>query len=157
MFIAGAIPDPPRNGVWLGTVDGYALFDVSSHALVKVLTITHPNTLAENMGGDTGHNILFCPNLDGSDIEGTSPDAPFFEYHPMSDPAGPVQLLDLVKSKSYYINRDDYTAVIGLPQSPPMPTIPTGATASASPTEAPSTAPFKSASSPTRTPIGWAS
>lgn len=84
-FIAGGIPDNGRKGVWLATADGYAFFDLLTNSLTTLYPCaplgcdgTDPsNMLAENLGGDIGHNLLLAGNYIG------------------------VQLIDLLAAKSY--------------------------------------------------------
>lgn len=80
-FIAGAIPDTGRDGVWLATADGYLFFDRATRTLGAKYTFDAPAQLAENLGGDIGHNMLFAANY-----------------------APGVQLVDLVAGKSYYFD-----------------------------------------------------
>jgi hypothetical protein len=61
-FIAGAIPDTGRDGVWLATADGYIFFDRVSKTLGTKFSISSPAQLAENVGGDVTHGILFGAN-----------------------------------------------------------------------------------------------
>ena len=79
-FIAGAIPDTGRDGAWLATADGYVFFDRVTRTLMTTYTLGS-SELAENLGGDIGHNLLFAPN-----------------YTPS------VQLVDLAAQKSYYLD-----------------------------------------------------
>lgn len=61
-YIAGAIPDTGRDGIWLATADGYIFFDRVTKTLGTKFTISAPAELAENVGGDITHGILFAPN-----------------------------------------------------------------------------------------------
>jgi len=78
-FIAGAIPDTGRDGAWLATADGYVFFDRVTRTMTTSYALGTGSFLAENLGGDIGHNLLFAPN-----------------YTPA------VQLVDLAAAKSYY-------------------------------------------------------
>ena len=80
-FIAGAIPDTARDGVWLATADGYIFFDRASKALGQKFSISSPAELAENVGGDVGHGYLFAANY-----------------------APGVQIADLASGVSYYMD-----------------------------------------------------
>ena len=80
-FIAGGIPDTGRDGVWLATADGYVFFDRKTRALTTSYAIGTGSFLAENLGGDIGHDMLFSPN-----------------YTPA------IQLVDLAAKKSYYLD-----------------------------------------------------
>lgn len=84
-FIAGGIPDTGRDGVWLATADGYYFFNRQTLALETLYTIDSTNYLAENLGGDVGHGLLWCPNY-ASNFEGA------------------IQLIDLNANKSYYMD-----------------------------------------------------
>jgi hypothetical protein len=87
-FIAGAIPDTGRDGVWLATADGYLFFDRATRAIGTSFAITSPAELAENIGGDVGHGILFGAN-----------------YEPG------VQIADLTSGKSYYLGGATFRGV----------------------------------------------
>lgn len=87
-YIAGGIPDTGRDGVWLATADGYSFFDRASKKLNDPYPVESPQSLAENMGGDIEHGLLFAPNYAGY--------------------GGGVQLVDLIKNKSYYMDDDSY-------------------------------------------------
>ena len=80
-YIAGAIPDTGRDGVWLATADGYLFFDRATRTLGTKYTYSAPAQLAENLGGDIPHNTLFAANY-----------------------APGVQLVDLVGGTSYYFD-----------------------------------------------------
>ena len=80
-YIAGAIPDTGRDGVWLATADGYLFFNRATRALGAAFPITSPAELAENVGGDVGHGLLFGAN-----------------YEPG------VQIADIASGKSYYMD-----------------------------------------------------
>jgi len=69
-FIAGAIP-VLGQGAWLATSDGYQFFDAAATLAAgatspPVITTTYPiatgQMLAENLGGDIAHGLLFAPN-----------------------------------------------------------------------------------------------
>lgn len=87
-YIAGGIPDNGRKGVWLATADGYAFFDLTTNTLTTLYPCapggcsgSDPlSMLAENLGGDIGHNLLLAGNYSG------------------------VQLVDLLAAKSYYMD-----------------------------------------------------
>jgi hypothetical protein len=79
-YIAGAIPDTGRDGVWLATADGYLFFDRATRAIGASFPVTTPAELAENIGGDIEHGILFGAN-----------------YEPG------VQIADIGSGKSYYM------------------------------------------------------
>jgi len=87
-FIAGAIPDTGRDGVWLATADGYVFFDRASKALGTIFDITAPAMLAENVGGDVGHGMLFAANY-----------------------APGVQIADFIAGKSYYLDGTAFNTV----------------------------------------------
>ncbi len=86
-YIAGGIPDNGRAGVWLDTADGYGLLTLSSltaGAPSVSLSTLYPvedtgERIAENVGADIGNNELLGGNYGG------------------------IQLVDLGKSKSYYL------------------------------------------------------
>jgi hypothetical protein len=80
-YIAGAIPDTGRDGAWLATADGYLFFDRATRTLTTSYPLGMGSELAENLGGDTSHGMLFAPN-----------------YTPA------VQLVDLTAGKSYYLD-----------------------------------------------------
>ncbi|CAN5916651.1 hypothetical protein BH11PSE8_BH11PSE8_24110 [soil metagenome] len=80
-YIAGAIPDTGRDGVWLATADGYIFFDRASKALGTKFDLSAPAELAENVGADVGHGYLFAANY-----------------------APGVQLADFAAGKSYYLD-----------------------------------------------------
>ncbi len=63
-FVAGGIPF--GGGIWLATADGYSFFDLSTKALGKNYPIE--GFLAENLGGDVPHNMLFAGNYSGVQI-----------------------------------------------------------------------------------------
>ena len=63
-FVAGGIPF--GGGIWLATADGYAFFDLGTRALGKIFPID--GFLAENLGGDVPHNLLFAGNYNGVQI-----------------------------------------------------------------------------------------
>ncbi len=84
-YIAGAIPDTGRDGVWLATADGYLFFDRAARALGTAFPIASPARLAENVGGDVGHGLLFGAN-----------------YEPG------VQIADIASGKSYYLGGTDF-------------------------------------------------
>jgi len=86
-FIAGAIPDTGRDGAWLATADGYLFFDRATRTLTTTYEIGTGSKLAENLGGDVSHGILFAPN-----------------YTPA------IQLVDLVAGKSYYLDGPAFTS-----------------------------------------------
>jgi hypothetical protein len=97
-YIAGGIPDTGRLGIWLDTADGYGLLSLSSLttasstapvALTSLLPVdsTSSQEIAENMGGDITNNQLLGGNYRG------------------------LQLLDLAKSKSYYMPSSAISAV----------------------------------------------
>ena len=97
-YIAGGIPDTGRLGVWLDTADGYGLLALSSLtsasstvpvSLTGLLTVasTSNQYIAENMGGDIANNELLGGNYGG------------------------LQLLDLAKSKSYYMPSTAISAI----------------------------------------------
>ena len=80
-FIAGAIPEAGK-GAWLATSDGYQFFDAAATLTAglgsaPVIGMTYPiapgNMLAENLGGDIAHGIIFAPNYGtggaGGDIQ----------------------------------------------------------------------------------------
>jgi hypothetical protein len=102
-FIAGAIPDTGRDGVWLATADGYAFFDRKTQTLASTassgaplpFTISLPYVLAENFGADVMHGLLFAPNYGRT-----------------------VQLVDLTKEKSYYMDATAYAAKFSALSSP---------------------------------------
>jgi hypothetical protein len=85
-YIAGAIPDTGRDGVWLATADGYLFFNRATHAIGTQYAIDPSAQLAENLGGDIQHGLLFAPNY-----------------------APGIQLVDLVAGKSYYLDGSAYT------------------------------------------------
>jgi hypothetical protein len=85
-YIAGAIPDTGRDGVWLATADGYLFFDRAARTLGAQYSIDATAQLAENLGGDVQHSLLFAPNY-----------------------APGIQLVDLVAAKSYYLDGSAYT------------------------------------------------
>lgn len=69
-FIAGAIP-VLGQGAWLATSDGYQLFDAAATlaagpASPPVISTSYPidpgQKLAENLGGDIAHGLIFAPN-----------------------------------------------------------------------------------------------
>jgi len=73
-FIAGAIP-VLGQGAWLATSDGYQLFDAAATLTAlpagtttsaPVIASTYPigpgQALAENLGGDIAHGLIFAPN-----------------------------------------------------------------------------------------------
>ncbi len=86
-YIAGGIPDSGRGGVWLDTADGYGLLSLSSLvagttsvSLSNLYPVSDTSeAIAENVGGDIGNNQLIGGNYGG------------------------VQLVDLAKNKSYYL------------------------------------------------------
>jgi hypothetical protein len=85
-YIAGAIPDTGRDGVWLATADGYYFFNRATTTLGTLYPIDSADYLAENMGGDIGHGLLFAANY------------------------GPgVQLVDLNAATSYYFDGSDFS------------------------------------------------
>lgn len=84
-YIAGGIPDAGRDGVWLATADGYYFFNRVTLALEKLYPVDYPAMLAENLGGDVGNGLLWCPNY-------------------MQTYVGGVQLVDLNADKSYYMD-----------------------------------------------------
>ena len=63
-FVAGGIPF--GGGIWLATADGYAFFDLGTKTLGKIYPIV--GFLAENLGGDVPHNLLFAGNYNGVQI-----------------------------------------------------------------------------------------
>jgi hypothetical protein len=85
-YIAGAIPDPGK-GVWLATTDGYLYLDINATlaagtgaspvigstkfaaGAVSCCSGGSPNQLAENLGGDIAHNLLFTPNYGGLSLQ----------------------------------------------------------------------------------------
>ena len=94
-FIAGAIPDTGRDGVWLATADGYVFFDRVTKALGTKFTISTPSILAENVGGDVSHGYLFAANY------------------------GPgVQYVDLASSTSFYYDGTPFSTKFPLLSEP---------------------------------------
>ncbi len=91
-YIAGAIPDTGRDGVWLGTADGYLFFNRATLTLGTQYAIDTTAQLAENMGGDVQHGLLFAPNY-----------------------APGIQLVDLGAGKSYYLDGPAYTSAFATP------------------------------------------
>lgn len=85
-YIAGAIPDTGRDGVWLATADGYLFFNRATQTLGASFSIASPAELAENVGGDVGHGLLFAANYEPS-----------------------VQLADIESGKSYYFSDAAFT------------------------------------------------
>ncbi len=86
-YIAGAIPDTGRDGAWLATADGYVFFDRATRTLTTTYPLGTGSQLAENVGGDVSHGLLFAPN-----------------YTPA------IQLVDLVAGKSYYLEGAAFNA-----------------------------------------------
>ena len=80
-YIAGAIPDTGRDGVWLATADGYVFFDRATRTLKTKFVLDAPAELAENLGGDVSAGYLFAPNYEIG-----------------------IQLADLTSGKSYYMD-----------------------------------------------------
>lgn len=75
-YIAGAIPVLGK-GAWLSTSDGYQFFDANATlaagaASPPVITTTYPvatgQQLAENLGGDIQHGLIFSPNYRGLQV-----------------------------------------------------------------------------------------
>ena len=71
-FVLGGISDPGRHGVWLATVDGYQLLDVTLASpdfttkygsFISGGTTSGPYA-AENVGGDIPHGYLLGGNYD---------------------------------------------------------------------------------------------
>lgn len=93
-FIAGAIPDTGRDGVWLATVDGYVFFDRAAKTLGVTYAIDTTSELAENVGGDVQHDMLFAANY-----------------------APGVQLIDLKAGKSYYLDGAAFQTSFAAPGS----------------------------------------
>lgn len=85
-FIAGSIPDPGK-GAWLATTDGYIFLDINATlaagpgaapvigattfpaGAVRCCSGGSPNQLAENLGGDIAHDLLFTPNYGGLSLQ----------------------------------------------------------------------------------------
>ena len=84
-YIAGAIPDTGRDGVWLATADGYLFFDRATKTVGTSFSFTSPAKLAENLGGDISHGMLFAANY-----------------------APGVQIADLGGGKSYYMDGSSF-------------------------------------------------
>lgn len=87
-YIAGAIPDTGRDGVWLATADGYLFFNRATQSVGTTFTIASPAELAENVGGDVVHDMLFAAN-----------------YEPG------VQIADIASGKSYYLGDTAFSTV----------------------------------------------
>jgi hypothetical protein len=77
-WVLGGTPDPGRHGVWMASVDGYKLLDISlaspdfdpsnSYPGLPVTggnAYPSPSQIAENMGADISHNLLFAGNYYG--------------------------------------------------------------------------------------------
>ena len=79
-YIAGAIPDTGRDGVWLATADGYYFFDRVTKSLTSKYSIAGPAQLAENLGGDVGGGYLFAPNYERGVqyVDLTKPDTSYY-------------------------------------------------------------------------------
>ncbi|ABF40499.1 hypothetical protein Acid345_1497 [Candidatus Koribacter versatilis Ellin345] len=80
-FVLGGTPDPGRHGVWMSTVDGYKLLDISLTApdfdagnsydafpQPGGAKYPDPTQVAENMGADISHNQLFVGNYYGVQV-----------------------------------------------------------------------------------------
>lgn len=91
-YIAGAIPDTGRDGVWLATADGYTFFDRATQQLGINFGFSGPASLAENLGGDIANGYLFAPNYGNAD--------PTIAWAPG------VQLADLKSGQSYFFDGD---------------------------------------------------
>lgn len=100
-YVAGAIADAGRDGVWLATTDGYGFFRRSTAQWDPTLlfTITPPYRLAENFGADIAHDLLWAPNYGGS-----ASGFPFV--------AGGIQLIDLGTKTSSYMDDVQYQATL---------------------------------------------
>jgi len=88
-YIAGSLPSG-TTGIYLATADGYYFFDLSTNTLGTLYPIDPSQMLAENVGGDIAHGILLAGNYNG------------------------VQLVDLSKKASYYMDLPTMTSTFGI-------------------------------------------
>jgi len=102
-FIAGAIPDTGRDGAWLATADGYVFFDRATRTLTTSYELGTGSELAENLGGDISHGMLFAPN-----------------YSPA------IQLVDLIAAKSYYLEGTAFSSAFSSLSEPDAGSVDTG-------------------------------
>ncbi len=73
-YIAGSIP-VSGQGAWLATSDGYEFFNASATlaagassppVIGTIYPVATGQMLAENLGGDISHGLIFAPNYGGS-------------------------------------------------------------------------------------------